>query len=179
MAETTLKDWVNSWREDVDTLKRAVSAEKASKDLRRQAAAALNYLVSRMDLIPDWEPVIGMLDDVMVARVCAAAAMRSGEEGLDERTSMELSRLADQEDLIQEILGGDLFRKLRTYCDQLADQSVRGRTPSVVVSDAKMRAELFADVEDAVKKAKLAKITDPADTAAKLKRYLSAKLKTS
>ena len=179
MAEdiSHLKDWAVGWRDDVEILKRVVSAEKADRDVRKHAAAGLNYLVSRMDLIPDWEPVIGILDDVMVLRVCAAAAARGSDEGLEDKVSLDLNRLANQAERVDEILGKELAAKLRAHCDKLPDQNVRGRSAHQVLTDKTARQQLFTDVEDALKKAPAVKITDAEDTAKRLKQYLSAKLK--
>lgn len=179
MAENIshLKDWAVGWRDDVEVLKRVMSSEKADREVRKHAAAALNYLVSRMDLIPDWEPVIGILDDVMVLRVCAAAAARGSDEGLDDKVSLELNKLANQADRVDDILGKELAGKFRAHCDKLADSPVRGRSVHQLLTDKNARQQLFADVEDALKKAPAVKITDPEDTSKRLKGYLSAKLK--
>lgn len=179
MAENIshLKDWAVGWRDDVEILKRVVSAEKAERDVRKHAAAALNYLVSRMDLIPDWEPVIGILDDVMVLRVCAAEAARGSDDGLDDRVSVDLNRLANQADRVDEILGKELAGKLRAHCEKLSDSPVRGRSVHQILTDKTARQQLFADVDDALKKAPAVKITDAEDTAKRLKGYLAAKLK--
>ncbi|HUS67575.1 MAG TPA: YkvA family protein [Kofleriaceae bacterium] len=179
MAENIshLKDWAVGWRDDVEILKRVLSAEKADREVRKHAAAALNYLVSRMDLIPDWEPVIGILDDVMVLRVCAASAARGSDEGLDDKVSLDLNRLANQAERVDDILGKDLATKLRAHCDKLTDQTVRGRSPHQLLTDKNARTQLFADVEDALKKAPAVKITDADDTLKRLTGYLSAKLK--
>ena len=179
MAEAIshLKDWAVGWRDDVEILKRVVSAEKADREVRKHAAAALNYLVSRMDLIPDWEPVIGILDDVMVLRVCAASAASGSDEGLEDKVSLDLNRLANQAERLDEILGKGLATRLRAHCDAMVDQTVRGRSVHQVLTDKAARAQLFADVEDALKKAPAVKITDADETLKRLTQYLGAKLK--
>ena len=64
------KEWVRTLREDIETLKTVIENEKVDEDARKFAACALNYLVTRMDLVPDWEESIGVLDDAMVLRIC-------------------------------------------------------------------------------------------------------------
>ena len=56
--------------ENTEIAKKIVEADKVDDDARKFAASALNYLVSRMDLIPDWTDTIGVIDDVIVLRVC-------------------------------------------------------------------------------------------------------------
>jgi len=65
------KGWAETIRADIDALKALLEADKASADARKLAGAALSYLVSKMDLIPDWNEGIGVIDDVMVLRVMA------------------------------------------------------------------------------------------------------------
>lgn len=174
-----LADWAGSWRDDVDILKRVVSAETADRALRRHAAAALNYLLSKMDLIPDWEPTLGILDDVLVMRICAAHGTRAvtGDDGLDDRTGPGLARLANQEERIAELLGPLLQGKLRAHCDRLLLQAVRQRTPDSIVGDPAVRARLFAELDEVMRSVPAVAIEDPEEVERKLKTYLQAKLK--
>ncbi len=179
---SALAQWALGWRADLEALKRALSAEKALADVRRYAAAALNYVVSRMDLVPDWEPAVGLFDDLMVVRICAAQAMRAAGgsaagSGLDDATTAELARLAEQADRVQDFLGDDLFARLRAYCDKQLGEAVRGRTPEQVVADPKVRAQLIAEVDDAAARAGDVAIADEAQAAVRLKAYLGHKLK--
>ena len=176
---SALVDWALGWREDVDTLKRVAAADKADRAVRRYAAAALNYFLSRMDLIPDWEPTVGILDDVMVMRICAAHGARAagGEDGLDDKTSVEFARLANQEERIADLLGPLLHGKLRAHCDKVLLQAVRQRTPDTIVNDAELRNRLYEEVDEVMKSVPAVAITDPAEVERKLKTYLQAKLK--
>lgn len=176
---SALVDWSLGWREDVEVLKRVASAEKADKAVRRYAAAALNYLLTKMDLIPDWEPTLGILDDVMVMRVCAAHGARAAgsDDGLDDKTSLDFARLANQEERILELLGPLLHGKLRAHCDKILLQAVRQRTPDTIVQDAELRKRLFEEVDEVMKSAPAVEITDAAEVERKLKTYLQAKLK--
>ncbi len=182
---TALARWALGWQTDLDALKRALADGKAHREIRRYAAAALNYVVSRMDLIPDWERAVGLFDDLMVIRICAAQGLRAagadrpekGGAGLDEATASELSRLAHQTEPIQDFLGDELFGKLRDYCDRLTSQAVRSRTPDQLVADREARAQLYAEVDDAAGRASDVSVPDPAHAAVRLKAYLGHKLK--
>jgi uncharacterized membrane protein YkvA (DUF1232 family) len=182
-----LAKWAVGWRSDLEVLERALSAEKAPAVIRRYAAAALNYVVSRMDLVPDWEPVVGLFDDLMVVRICAAQGLEAmgppskdddGDGGgLDRAVTTELGRLANQAERVHDFLGDELFAKLRAYCDRLTGQAVRGRTPEQLLGDAKAREQLFAEVKDASSRANDLTVTDEDQAAVRLKAYLGHKLK--
>jgi uncharacterized membrane protein YkvA (DUF1232 family) len=67
------RGWVHSWREKSRTLKAEVDAVYlASQDPRvpwyakALAACVLGYLLSPIDLIPDFIPVVGYLDDLII-----------------------------------------------------------------------------------------------------------------
>src|SRR6476469_4836450 len=55
----------------------AIVASDAPEETRRYAAAALNYVLKSLDLIPDGIDDLGFLDDACVLRVAAALAMPS------------------------------------------------------------------------------------------------------
>ena len=57
------KGWAETIRQDIDAHKALLENEKASADARKLAGAALSYLVSKMDLIPDWNEGIGVAID--------------------------------------------------------------------------------------------------------------------
>ncbi len=174
-----LIEWAKNVREDVAALKAVVSADKADKTVRRYAAAALNYLLSKMDLIPDWEPTLGLLDDVMVMRICAAHASKSAsaDEGLDDKVSLRFHRLANEEERIADLLGPLLHGKLRAYTDKVLLQAVRQRTPDSIVADKAVRARVFQEVDEVLQSAPPLQPGDPAELERKLKTYLQAKLK--
>jgi uncharacterized membrane protein YkvA (DUF1232 family) len=179
---SALARWALGWRKDLEALKAALSADAATTEVRRYAAAALNYVVSRMDLVPDWEPAVGLFDDLMVVRICAAQATRASGEGapvagVTGETSAELARLASEADAIRDFLGDDLFAKLSAYCDRQTGQEVRGRTPDQLLADPMARAQLFSEVDDAVARAGEVAVPDEAQAAVRLKAYLGHKLK--
>ena len=171
------KGWAETIRQDIDAHKALLENEKASADARKLAGAALSYLVSKMDLIPDWNEGIGVIDDVMVLRVCAQLSAGFKRDGLASSVEVTLERLANEADKISAFLGGGVYDKLKQYCSKLADQAVRGRTPSQLAEDAAQRKALYVELDDEIKKTVPIVINDPADAELRLKSYLTQKLK--
>jgi uncharacterized membrane protein YkvA (DUF1232 family) len=170
------KGWAETIRQDTDAFK-AVLESSADARSKRLAAAALSYLVSRMDLIPDWNEGIGVIDDVMVLRVCAQLGQGYNRGALPASAEISLERMANEADKIVAFLGVAIYDKLRAYCAKLVDQAVRGRTPGVIVDDAEVRKALYAEVDDEIKRTVPIVIADPVDAELRLKAYLTHKLK--
>jgi uncharacterized membrane protein YkvA (DUF1232 family) len=170
------KGWAETIRQDTDAFK-AVLESSADARSKRLAAAALSYLVSRMDLIPDWNEGIGVIDDVMVLRVCAQLGQGGRGGTLPASAEVSLERMANEADKIVAFLGTVIYDKLRAYCAKLVDQAVRGRTPGAIADDAELRKALYAEVDDEIKRTVPIVITDPVDAELRLKAYLTHKLK--
>ena len=171
------KGWAETIRADIDALKALLEADKASSDARKLAAAALSYLVSKMDLIPDWNEGICVIDDVMVLRVCAERSAGYDRGKLPTTAEVNLERMSNEADKISAFLGGGVYDKLKQYCSRLAEQAVRGRTPQQLTVDPALRKTLYAEVEDEVKATVPIVINDPVDAELRLKSYLTQKLK--
>ncbi len=174
---TTCKDWVDTIREDVETVKKIVESDKVDEDARRFAASALNYLVSRMDLIPDWTETIGVIDDVIVIRVCVNLASTYGLDDLDTSAMIEATKLANEAEKIENVMDGDMYAKLRKYCARLGEQTVRGRSADSVLRSDSERAELYKEIDEDIKKMPPASFKDTEAVELKLQSYLHAKLK--
>jgi uncharacterized membrane protein YkvA (DUF1232 family) len=172
----TFKSWSESIASDVAALKALVES-KADVQARRLAAGALGYLVTRMDLVPDWEGGIGALDDVMILRVCAQLAAGHGFASVSDEHDVTLSRMANQAERISEFLGAETYDKMRSFASKLVDVAVRGRAPATILADAAARATLFVEVDDEVKKSLPVVIKDAGDAELRLKAYLNHKLK--
>lgn len=170
------KGWGETIRQDLDAFKVLLESDKADDNSRHLAGAALLYLVSRMDLIPDWNEAIGVLDDVMVLRVCAQLTVTHERGPLPAAAEIALERMANEADKIAEFLGGAIHDKLRAHCARLAEQAVRGRTPAGLAGDAGLRAALYRELEDEIKKSVPIVVDDPADAEVRLKAYLTHKL---
>lgn len=171
------KGWAETIRQDIDALKALLENDQASADARKLAGAALSYLVSKMDLIPDWNEGIGVIDDVMVLRVCAQLSAGFSRAGLATTAEVDLERMANEADKISGFLGGGVYDKLKQYCSRLADQAVRGRTPAQLAEDPAARKALYGELEDELKKTVPIVVNDPADAELRLKSYLIQKLK--
>ena len=115
------KSWAETIRQDIDAYKTLLESDKADEKARRLAGGALCYMVSKMDLIPDWNEGIGVIDDVMVLRVCAGLSSDYSLGALGGAAEASLERMANQAEKIQEFLGGPLYDKLKSYCSKLGD----------------------------------------------------------
>jgi uncharacterized membrane protein YkvA (DUF1232 family) len=171
------KGWAETIWQDTDALKALLESSAADASSRQLAGAALSYLVSRMDLIPDWNEGIGVLDDVMVLRVCAQLSTSHDRGALPAAAEIGLERMANEAERIGEFLGGAIYDKLRSYCAKLVDQPVRGRTPALLADDEVARKALYAELDDEIKRSVPIVINDPADAELRLKAYLTHKLK--
>jgi uncharacterized membrane protein YkvA (DUF1232 family) len=171
------KGWAETIRHDIDAFKALLESKAADPSSRQLAAAALSYLVSRMDLIPDWNAGIGVLDDVMILRVCAQLTQGHERGPLPAAAEISLERMANEADQITAFLGGAIYDKLRAYAAKLVDHPVRGRTAAQLADDAAARKALYTEVDDELKRTVPVVIDDPADAEVRLKAYLTHKLK--
>jgi uncharacterized membrane protein YkvA (DUF1232 family) len=172
----TFKAWADTFREDVAALKALLESSDADLDARKLAAGALGYLVTRMDLVPDFNEGIGVLDDVMILRVTAQLAAGHKQGRLAGDADIALARLQNEAEHIVHFLGKELYDKLRAYTAKLADTTVRGRTPLQVVQDEALRTALYGEVDDELKKSVPVVVSDADDAELRFKAYLSHKL---
>ena len=172
----TFKEWAETFRADVAALKALVESEKADIEARKLAAAALSYLVTRMDLIPDWNEGIGVMDDIFVVRVCAQMASTLGLGDLPHDAEVAIGRMANEAEKISDFLGAELYGKLRQHCARLEDTQVRGRLPKQIVDEGAARLALYNEVEEELKRSVPVVVADPDDAELRLKSYLKQKL---
>ena len=170
------KGWAETIRQDVDALKAVLESTKADEHSRKLAGAALSYLVSRMDLIPDWNEGIGVIDDIMVLRVVAQLTNSHTRGDLPTTAEVALDRMTNEADKIAAFLGGALYDKLKSYCSKLEDVAVRGRTPGMLLEDVAQRKQLYVELEDEIQRTVPIVINDPVDAELRLKAYLTHKL---
>lgn len=171
------KGWADTIRQDMEAFKALLESSTADGDAKKLAGGALSYLVSKMDLIPDWNEGIGVIDDVMVLRVCAQLAQDHRRGKLPASAEVSFERLINEAEKIGAFLGGALYDKLKAYCAKLGDVSVRGRTPAQLADDPALRKALYAELEDELKKTVPIVINDPVDAELRLKAHLTHKLK--
>jgi len=170
------KGWAETIRQDIDAYKALLESKQADTASRKLAGAALSYMVSRMDLIPDWNEGIGVIDDVMVLRVCAQLTQGHERGQLPTNAEVALDRMSNEADKITQFLGGPLYDKLKAYCSKLVEQSVRGASPQQLIDDEAARKSLYTQLEDEVKKSVPIVVNDPKDAELRLKAYLTHKL---
>ncbi len=178
MAEhiETFKGWAETIRQDIDAYKALLTSTKADEHSKKLAGAALLYLISRMDLIPDWNEGIGVIDDVMVLRVCAQLTQGHDRGELPTQAEISLDRMANQADEIKTFLGTAIYDKLKAYCAKLGEVAVRGRTPMQLAGDAAMRKALDEELEGELSKSVPVVVKDAKDAELRLKAYLTHKL---
>lgn len=170
------KGWAETIRQDIDAFKTLLESKSSDTASKKLAGAALLYIVSRMDLVPDWNEGIGVIDDVMVLRVCAQLSGSHARGDLPAAADVALERMGNEADKIHAFLGGPLSDKLKSYCAKLADQAVRGRSPSQLIDDANLRNALYAELDEELKRSVPIVVSDPADAELRLKAYLTHKL---
>lgn len=176
-AIDVFKGWADTIRQDTEAFKALLESPHADASSKRLAAAAILYLVSRMDLIPDWNEGIGVLDDVMVLRICAGLTQDCDRGPLPTAAEVSLGRMANEADAITSFLGGALYDKLRSHCAKRVDQEVRGTSPARIADDAAARARLYSELDHELKRSVPIVVRDPADAELRLKAYLTHKLR--
>jgi uncharacterized membrane protein YkvA (DUF1232 family) len=175
---TKMKGWIDTFAEDTAVVRKVVEQDKAPRDARRLAAGALNYLVTRMDLIPDWEETCGILDDAMVLRVAMSLAIEKNiDESIDGETMRGVARLANEADVVVDFLGTDLYPRFKRYTEGLAAQVVRGRHPDSIIDDQKVRTQLFKEIGEEMSRLPPAPMSDPGQVARTIKNYMGQKLR--
>lgn len=170
------KSWAETIRQDTDAFKTLLESQKADEKSRKIAAGALQYLVSKMDLIPDWNEGIGVIDDVMVLRVCAALTQDHDRGTLPTQAEAALERMANQSEKISAFLGGPLFDKLKVYCAKIGDAPVRGITSAQLLEEEPARKSLYQALTEELEKTVPIVVNDPTDAELRLKAYLTHKL---
>ena len=170
------KGWAETIRQDTDAFKALLESTKADDKSRRLAAGALQYLVSKMDLIPDWIEGIGVIDDVMVLRVCAALSQDHDRGTLPTSAEASLERMANQSEKISAFLGGPLYDKLKAYCAKVGETPVRGLTSTQLLEEEPARKQLYKALDEELEKTVPIVINDPTDAELRLKAYLTHKL---
>lgn len=171
-----MKAWVENFADDVGVVKKIVESDKAHADARAYAAGALNYLVTRMDLIPDWEETCGVIDDAMVLRVAVALGAEKDLGDLDAATTQKVGRLCNEAEVVHEFLGDALWPRFKKYTQDLATKEVRGRKPASIAADPKARAGLYQEIEEELRRLPPAPMNDPDAVERTIFNYLEKKL---
>ena len=92
-----LKRWSRALRRELCVLRLAASDPRVPRSAKWLAAAAVAYAVSPIDLIPDFIPVIGHLDDLLIVPTLAWLALRQIDPSLLADLRRETLRQAQRE----------------------------------------------------------------------------------
>jgi uncharacterized membrane protein YkvA (DUF1232 family) len=101
-ATARMRDWARAIKKDVVALYIAARDPRVPWYVKLVAAAVAAYALSPIDLIPDFIPVLGYLDDViivplgifLVVRMIPAPLMAEFREEAERRSERPTSRLA-------------------------------------------------------------------------------------
>ena len=74
--------YVDRFSKEIGTYRRVLADPRTPRLTRWLLGAALAYAVSPFDLIPDFIPVLGLLDDLVLLPLLVWLALRSLPEGL-------------------------------------------------------------------------------------------------
>ena len=169
----TFPEWLRSLADDAADLADAVRDDGAPEQVRRYAAAALNYLFKSLDLIPDGIEDLGYLDDAFVMRVAASLAV--ADDASIEEKAPKVARLSRDTKLIKGLLGDD-YARLTTYVENLRGGAARGRTVDDIVGDADVRREFLNEVGGWTTSYEAPSFAKDEKNLVKLKSFLAAKL---
>ena len=175
-ALEVLPGWLRSLDEDVDSVLDAIRTEGLGEEPKRFLTGGINYLFKSLDLIPDGIDDIGYLDDAFVLRLSAKSALDENVDGLGGETMAKLGRMANDCDLIRELLGDELFDRLDKYARDLRKGAARGRTVDEIVHDEEAFRQFGAEVSSFVKEYQSPGFSKDEKNLIKLKAFLEAKL---
>jgi uncharacterized membrane protein YkvA (DUF1232 family) len=121
-------------------------------DARSLAAGALLAVLHPGDLIPDtWGP-LGLLDDAIIVRLAATAALPAGSAAhrrLAERYPSFFANLAGDVEAARAYLG-DAFALLEARLARLRTLEHKGRRAGAVLKDEAARARLYEELDEAL-----------------------------
>ena len=89
-----VKRWAAALTREVEVLKLVASDPRVPRRAKWLAAAAVAYLASPIDLIPDFLPVIGQLDDLVIVPGLMWLALRQIDPALLAELRQAVSRAA-------------------------------------------------------------------------------------
>lgn len=172
----TFPQWLRTLDEDVTTVLGALGEQEIGDDARRFLAGGINYLFKSLDLIPDGIDDIGYLDDAFVIRLAAKAAMETEIGAIQPELMGKLGALGSDADLINELLGTDLFNRLEKYARDLRKGAARGRTVDEILEQPDIFKEFAAEARSFANEYASPGFSKDEKNLIKLKAFLEAKL---
>jgi uncharacterized membrane protein YkvA (DUF1232 family) len=134
-----LQRFVDQYAADITVVQTAFADAATPRPARELLAGGLAYGIDVFDIVPEHFGALGVLDDAIVLRLAAKAAVAAGA------TNEALGKLAGEASDVAALLP-DLNAQLEKFVAQLPKREVRGRTASQIVDDATMRPLFIADV---------------------------------
>jgi uncharacterized membrane protein YkvA (DUF1232 family) len=172
----TFPVWLRSLDEDVQSVLSALESPALGADARKMLTGGINYLFKSLDLIPDGIDDIGYLDDAFVLRLAAKTAIEADLGDLDAELLRKLNGLANDADLVKELLERDLYDRLDKYVRDLRKGAARGRTVDEIIEEKGIFKEFTAEVASFIKEYKSPGFSKDEKNLIKLKSFLEAKL---
>ncbi len=167
-------EWLRSLGEDLVALSDLLKDTQLPDDLRLWVAGSVGYVFKSVDLIPDGVEDLGYLDDAFVMRVMASRAIELLEPS-GEASPPLLAKLAQDTAIIKELLGSD-FARLDEFVSGLRIAVVRGKSPSDIVQDPSLAAQVSEEAGVFARNYEAPEFTRQERTLIKLKSFLSTKL---
>ncbi|MCI0481913.1 MAG: DUF1232 domain-containing protein [Candidatus Dadabacteria bacterium] len=90
MSRQLLKSLASRFMNEVRVYRRAITHPRCPRLARICLGAAVAYALSPIDIIPDFIPVLGYLDDAIILPVLVFIALRSLPEGLVDEVRTEM-----------------------------------------------------------------------------------------
>lgn len=168
--------WLRALDEDVQTILEALQSDQLAGEARRNLTGGINYLFKSLDLVPDGIDDIGYLDDAFVIRLAVKNAVEADVGDLGADLLKKLNGLADDSDLINELLEKDLFDRLEKYVRDLKKGAARGRTVDEIMEEKGVFKEFSSEITSFIKEYKSPGFSKDEKNLIKLKAFLEAKL---
>jgi uncharacterized membrane protein YkvA (DUF1232 family) len=143
-ALKTLQKLVDGFTLDVGRVRAALDDPRTPVAAKRTLVGALNYVLDKLDIVPDHVKGLGAADDAIVLRVAAALAVG---EGADFRGLLQLAKEALE---VKRLLGDELSGPLETMVAAMPGRRVKGRTADDIVASKDARAVFEADLSRAL-----------------------------
>lgn len=166
-------NWLSSLGTDARMLAQALCDSRLDSEERIWIAAALNYLLKSIDLIPDGVEDLGFLDDAFVLRRAALEVLR--QQGVAAEHHPDIGRLSSDAVDVNEFLGSDAER-LGEYVSGLRIASVRGRSPSDIIEDENLAQQVADEAASWAESYASPTFSRDEKTLVKLKAFLATKL---
>ena len=169
-----IKQWQTTYPNDILALRELLLSETPSRRARRVVAAILNYQLQNTDLLPDWMPELGLVDDAIALRTGAALFRLNNVRELPPQQKELLNRLFQQNETVRAIFGrryNQFYKRVRGFMDK----RVHGRTPGDIIGNDTTRRHFLKELDEFVKRYKIPVIEDSGAFVRKFQSYITAK----